>query len=138
MTLPWQAWQDLLRVAKKGPVTLPPAVRGQLYSHIITYPGDVTTATLTGEVRASPDATSALVEFTIGTPSYDSGTGKTTWTFSLAEGSGSGSTGALPADGDADGVQYFPYDFLLALSGGAEERLFGGLLPVSGHITEPA
>jgi len=136
MTVPFKDWLDLLAFAKKGPVYLPVAVRGLAYSQTFSVPGDYTTATVTGQVRSAPDADTALVTFTFGTPSFSAG--RTTWAYSLAAGSGANSTGALPADDDGDGVQYFPFDFLLTPSGGSAERLFAGLLPVSGHITEPA
>lgn len=115
---------------------LPPAVRGLRMEHTLTYPGNVTTATLQGAVKASPDATSELAVFTIGTPSHSAGV--TTWTFSLAAGSGSNSTGGLPADSNGDGVETFIYDLLLTLSGGSAQRIAAGLLPISGFVTEPA
>jgi hypothetical protein len=115
---------------------LPPCVRGLAVSHTFTYPGDVTDATLEGSVKASPDATSELAVFTIGTPEFADGV--TTWTISLAAGSGSNSTGALPADTDGNGVEAFVYDLLLTLSGGTAERIAGGLFNVSGFVTEPA
>jgi len=135
MNADFPEWLELLATAKKGPLQMPVAVRGQEYSHHIRVEGDFTGDTLTGQVRASPDADSPLVSFSIGTPDFDAGF--TTWTVSLAQGSGANSTGVLPVDGTGTGVQYFPYDFLLQISGSNPERLIGGLLPVSGHITEP-
>lgn len=136
MSSQWDAWKATLAAQQKGPLDLVPATRGQFYRQPISFsPGDFTTATLTGSVRSSPDSTTPLATFTIGTPTFADG--KTTWIVSLAEGSGANSTGALPVDGDGNGVESFPYDFLLKFSGGKAERLFGGLLPVSGHITEP-
>lgn len=136
MSSQWDAWKATLAAQNKGPHDLAPATRGQYYEVAIAYPGDVTTATLTGSVRSSPDSGTALSVFTIGTPAFADGV--TTWIVSLAAGTGAGSTGVLPADTDGNGVEYFLYDFLLQLSGESAERLFGGLLPVSGHITEPA
>lgn len=132
----FQDWLNLLAIAKTGPYTLKPAVRGQLWTFSFSVPGDLTTATLTGEVRSGPDSGTALAEFTIGTPAFNDG--YTTWAISLAAGTGPNSTGSLPSDGDGNGTEYFPYDFLLKPSGGSAGRLFGGLLPLSGHITEPA
>lgn len=111
---------------------LPHAVRGLAVSHSLTYPGNVTTATLEGSVKVSPDAPSELAAFTIGTPAFTDGVTK--WDFSLTD----TQTGALPVDGNADGVGYFFYDLLLTLSGGAPQRIAGGLFPISGFITEPA
>lgn len=127
MNTPFTEWLNLLAQAGKGPVTLPVAVRGQAYSQPISVPGDYTGGTLIGSVRAAPDSDTALAVFTIGTPAFSDG--RTLWTVTLS----TAQTGALPVDGDGDGVERFPYDFLLN-----GERLFGGLLPLSGHITEPA
>ena len=111
---------------------MPMTVRGLAISHTVTYPGDVTTAILAGSVKASPDTTSELAVFTVGTPVFADGV--TTWTISMA-----GSvTGALPADADGDGRVDLIFDFILTLSGGTPQRLFGGLFPVSGFVTEPA
>jgi len=130
------AYTDWLLSLGKLRADLPPCVRGLAVSHTLTYPGNVTTATLAGSVKAAPDATSELAVFTIGTPVFADGV--TTWTFSLAAGSGSNSTGALPADTNGDGVEMFIYDLLLTISGGTARRIAGGLFPVSGFVTEPA
>jgi hypothetical protein len=103
-------------------------------AHTVTYPGNVTTATLYGAVKSAPDSTAELAVFTIGTPSFDAGTNRTSWLVTL---SGT-QTGTLPADGNQDGVAEFVYDFLLTLSGGVPERIFGGLFPVAGFVSEPA
>lgn len=137
MTTQYTAWLQSLAAANKGPVTLPTATRKLAYSHVIALTGpDYSGATITGQVRSSPDSDTILAAFTIGTLAYSDGV--TTVPISLAAGTGSNSTGVLPADSDLDGVEYFPFDFLMTPSGGAAERLFGGLLPVSGHITLPA
>jgi hypothetical protein len=109
-------------------------VRGLPVSHVITFPGNVTTATLAGAVKSSPDATAELATFTIGTPAFNSGTGLTSWTVSLS----ASQTLGLPADSDGDGVETFVYDFLLTLSGGPPRRIMAGLFPLSGFVTEPA
>ncbi len=111
---------------------MPMTVRGLPVSHTVTYPGNVTGATLAGSVKASPDATSELATFTVGTAVFADGV--TSWPISLT----GTQTGALPADSDGDGRTDLIFDFLLTLSGGAPERIFGGLFPVSGFVTEPA
>jgi hypothetical protein len=135
MTIPSQfaGW-----LAALGPLRadLPPAVRGLRVEHTLTYPGNVTTASLQGAVKAAPDATAELATFTVGTPVFAGGV--TTWTFSLAAGSSANSTGALPADGDGDGLAVFVFDLLLTLSGGSAQRIAAGLFPVSGFVTEIA
>lgn len=135
MTTQWNIWKNTLSAQQKGPHDLTPATRGQFYQVPIIAAGDLTAATLTGSVRSSPDSTSTLAVFSVAAPTFADG--KTTWVASLAEGSGANSTGSLPVDGDGNGVEQFPYDFLLKFPGEKAERLFGGLLPVSGHITEP-
>jgi hypothetical protein len=107
-------------------------VRGLPITHTVTYPGNVTTATLEGAVKASPDATAELATFTVGSPSFADGV--TTWSVSLT----GVQNGALPADGDGDGLETFVYDFVLTLSGASPRRVFGGLFPLSGFVTEPA
>ena len=111
---------------------MPMTVRGLAISHTVTYPGNVTSATLAGSVKASPDATYELAVFTVGTAVFADGV--TTWPISLT----GSQTGALPADDDGDGREDFIYDFLLTLSGGTAQRVFGGLFSVSGFVTEPA
>lgn len=111
---------------------MPMTVRGLSISHTVTYSGNVTTATLKGAVKVSPDATAELATFTVGAPAFADGV--TTWAISL----NGTQTGALPADGDGDGREVFIFDFLLTLSGGTPQRIFGGLFPVSGFVTEPA
>jgi hypothetical protein len=136
MATQYQTWLQSLGALRADLGTDGRQVRGLAVSHTLNYPGDVTDATLEGAVKASPDATSELATFTIGTPVFSGGV--TTWTFSLAEGSGANSTGALPADGDGDGLAYFIYDLVLTLAGGSAQRVCGGLFVISGFVTEPA
>lgn len=126
---PYAEWLATLGALRAD---LPPCVRGLPVSHTLTYPGNVTTATLTGSIKAAPDATAELAIFTVGTPSFAGGV--TTFPFSL---SGS-QTAALPADVDGNGVTTLVFDLLLTLSGGAPRRIAGGLFTVSGFVTEPA
>lgn len=137
MTTQYTAWLQSLAAANKGPVILWPATRKLVYNHVIALTGpDYSGAAFAGQVRSAPDSDAILAAFSIGTITYSGG--KTFVPISLAAGTGSNSTGVLPADSDLDGIEYFPFDFLMTPSGGAAERLFGGLLPVSGHITLPA
>jgi len=125
-------YADWLLSLGKLRADLPPCVRGLAVSHTLTYPGNVTTATLAGSVKSAPDATSELAVFTIGTPVFADGV--TTWAFSLS----GAQTLALPADVDGNGTEAFVYDLLLTLSGGGAQRIAGGLFPVSGFVTELA
>lgn len=132
MSVPYAEWLASLGTRRAD---MPVVVRKLPLSHTVTYPGNVTTATLTGTVKASPDSTTELATFTVGSPSYSSGTNLTTWAISL---SGTDTTFSSATDSDGDGVTYLIFDFLLTLSGGSPERLFGGLFPISGFVTEPA
>lgn len=129
MTTQFDTWLQTLGGLRAD---MPMTVRGLPIRHTVTFPGNVTTATLTGSVKASPDAATELAVFTVGTPVFAGGV--TTWTVSLT----GTQTGGLPADGDGDGRIDLVFDFLLTLSGGSPERLFGGLFPLSGFVTEPA
>lgn len=132
----FETWLAELARAQKGGVRLPAARRGSAWSQTIVIAGDRSTATFRGAVKAQPDAADPpLAAFTVSTPAYDAGTDKTTVAISLVAGTGAGSTGILPADGDGDGVEDFPFDVLMTPSGGTEELLLGGVLPVAGRIT---
>jgi len=132
MNTPYTDWLATLGRLRAD---LPPCVRGLAVTHTLTYPGDLTTATLQGSVKAAPDAATELAVFTIGTPVFADG--KTVWTFGLAAGTGANATGntALNSDGP-DGVDVWIYDLLLTISGGSAERIAGGLFTISGFVTE--
>lgn len=115
---------------------LPAIRRLKPVSHTVTYPGNVTTGTLTGAIKASPNTEAELVTFTIGTASYDAGTDKTSWVVSLTGTQTNGTN--LPISGDGSAVDYFVFDFLFQPSGGDVGLLFGGLVEVTGFVTEPA
>lgn len=125
----WTEWLNQLALDRKGPVRFDAATRGLPWRSTVTFPGNVTTATLEAEVRASPNAPAKLLDVTIGTPAFADGV--TTWALSLT----GSQTNGLPTNETA--VAEFAIDVLLTLSGGAVERLFGGVLPVSGYVTVP-
>jgi len=131
----WSNWLQSLG-GRRADLPAADCVRKLAVTHFYEFPGNVTTATLTGSVKASPDAESELAVFVIGTPTFDAGNSVTRWSFGLAAGTNPNSTGALPADTAADGVATFVYDLLLTLSGGTAQRVAGGLFPVSGFVTE--
>lgn len=113
-------------------VDMPTADRGFSVEHTITFPGNVTTATLAGTIKVSPDATVEEATWSIETPSFADGV--TSWVVSLT----GVQTAALPADANGDGVECFLYDFILTLSGGEPRRIMGGIFPLAGFVTEPA
>lgn len=108
---------------------LPPAVRGLPVSHDVVHPGNLTSATLEGTIKATPDAATELAAWSVSAPTFD-GT-NTIWVISLT----GVQTLGLPSDSDFDGVERFVYDFLIT-QGGNTERLFGGIFTLSGFVTE--
>ncbi|TYC93055.1 hypothetical protein [Novosphingobium sp. BW1] len=101
----------------------------------VSLPGDWTGATMRAEARLYPDAAGdPIATFAVVGPILDGDL--STWTLSLAAGSGADSTGAFPSDADLDGVERFAVDVLLTPSGGSEEILFGGVLPLLGSVTQ--
>lgn len=139
MKTTFDPWLQQLAAAGKGGIALaadeiPTATRGLAFSYPIVLEGDWTGATIAAVIRSSPDAASALATLTVSSASYDSVSGFTTWTASLASGTGANSTGSLPADTDGGGVEAFPISFLMTPSGGAEFLLFGGAFILLGKV----
>lgn len=126
----FQPWLAALRSAGQLADPIPPATRGLKWEEPIEIEGDWTGAALEGSLRASPDG-SVLATFSLSGPVVADGV--STWIASLAAGSGSNSTGALPADADADGVERFACMFRLTPSGGDKDLLFGGMFTVLGN-----
>jgi len=132
-------WLQQLAAAGKGGAALagdeiPTATRGEAFSYPIVMTGDWSGATIESAIRAAPDSASALVTLTVSGATYDSGTGKTSWTASLASGTGANSTGALPTDTDGNGVEAFPISFFITPSGGDKTLLFGGPFVLLGKV----
>jgi len=126
-------WLAQLGRDSKGPVMFEAVTRGLAWTGtVVTYPGNVTTATLDMQIRAAPNSASVIEDVTIGAPVFADG--KTTWALSMT----AAETLALPGVENENGLAYFPVDVTLALSGSSAQRLFGGILPVSGYITLPA
>ena len=135
METTFDPWLRALRDAEKGPVVLTQATRGKAWEHAVAMAGDWSGSTMRGEVRSYPDAEGdPLATFVVSGPVIADG--YSTFTLSLAAGNGENSTGNLPADSDADGIERFPFDLLITPSGEEEELLFGGFLPIRGRITE--
>ena len=136
MTSKWDSWLEQLQRALKGGIRVAPANRGAAWTQLVTMPGNLTTATLRGQVRIAPDnAGTPLAAFSFTSITYDAPSDRSSFTASLAAGVGANSTSALPSDTDMDGVEEFPFDILITRSGSPEEVLFGGLLPVIGKVT---
>jgi len=139
MATSFDEWLQQLAAAGKGGsalslIDLPPATRGLAWSLPILLQGDWTSGAIAAVIRATPDAASALATLTVSSASYDAVTGFTTWTASLASGTGSNSTGVLPADTDGNGIEAFPISFLITPSGGSQSLLFGGAFTLLGKV----
>lgn len=127
-------WLQQLAAAGKGgalitDADMPPATRGldwKLPSIVMT--GNWTGAAIEGSISASPDASSPLLTFTVGSATYNAGTGQTSWAVSLT----ASQVNSLPADADGDGIEKFPTMFRITPSGGVKELLFGCLFSVVG------
>lgn len=132
----WAEWLRALRAARRGPVGesdgWPSATRGLAWSAPVAIAGDWTGASLEGTISSSPDAESPLATFSVSGPVVADGW--STWTLSLAAGTGADSTGALPADVDQDGVVRLPFMVRITPDGGDQQLLFGGLFTVVGAV----
>lgn len=128
----FDGWLRELAAANKGGFVtrLPDATRTLAWSTPVVLPGDWTGAVLEGTISASPDAASALATFAVSGPVVAGGT--STFTISLASGTGANTTGSLPADGTGAGFIELPYMLRLTPSGGVKDTLFGGLFPLLG------
>lgn len=132
-------WLRLLAAAGKGgseitPSIVPPAVRGDAWKCVIELPGDFSEATITGAIRNTPDAPATLASFSVSGGTYSSGTSTTTFTATLASGTGSNSTGILPADEDGDAIVALPAAFAITYLDGSAEMLFGFAFIVTGKV----
>ena len=122
-------WRRQLKAMNKGPVDLRTG-RHAPFSRTISLPGDLTGATLAGQVRLYPDqGGAALVAFTVGALAVVSG--RTNFTISLTE----AQIEALPAATPGEGAVTLIYDLLLTPSGGIKEPLWGGHFIVVGGAT---
>lgn len=134
MNTTFDTWLATLAAGGKGgsAISMPLATRGLKWETDVEISGNWSTATLEGSVSSAPDAASPLVTMTVGSATYSAVDDTTTWTVSLASGTGANSTGILPTDTDGDGVEYLPCAFYLTLSGGSKEMLFGAAFPLTG------
>lgn len=122
MQTKWDTWLKSLGVRRRD-MPIGEQVRGQQIVHTVKVEGDKTASTLKGEVKAAPDAATALLTFTIGTPTFADG--YTSWAVTI------GSGWNVATDSDGDGYEELVYDFTL---GGV--RIFGGIFPISSFVTD--
>lgn len=120
-------WLRRLAAAQLRVDGIPPAFRGLKWEEPVEIEGDWTGAALEGSVSIAPNGL-PVATFTITGPVVADGF--STWTASLASGTGANSTGKLWTDtGDADGdaVIELAAMFRLTPSGGAKAVLMGGV-----------
>lgn len=118
----------LVSDGKAGP-TLPSITRGEPYSVSFSLPWDASNDTFTAALRIAPDAADPpIASFTATPGSYVSGA--TTLVLSLNQ----AAIDALPADGDANGLEELVYSVQRTPSGGSESRLFAGNVFISGEV----
>lgn len=139
MKTDFDEWLAVLAAGNKGgpdisPGIIPAAVRGNAWVCPIELPGDWSGVTIAGAIRVAPDAGAVLATFTVTSGTYSSGAQTTTFTASLASGTGTNSTGALPADTDGNGLAVFPAAFTITPSGGVAELLLGFAFIVQGKV----
>lgn len=136
MATTFDAWLAACAAAGKGGARLIfTAIRGQQYQAVVDLSGDWTGATMAAYVRQRPDADGdPLVDFAVTGPLVTEidGAPWSAFTLTLVAGSGADSTGALPADDDADGIVELPLFINLTASGGSAELLAGGIMRVLG------
>jgi hypothetical protein len=137
MATEWDDWLRKLAADGKGGLGLKgrPQMRaidrGLAYEYVIAVGADVSADTFTASLRASPDGDGAtLADFTITVGSYADGV--TPITLELTD----DETAALPIDANADGLETMVFDILWTPNGGTEQRFMGGIIQVSGKVTD--
>lgn len=138
MKTDFDEWLAVLAADRKGGRDflgiIPGATRGDAWQCLIELPGDFSGATIAGAIRSAPDASGVLASFTVGSGTYSTVTQSTTFAASLASGTGSNSTGVLPADSDGNGYAAFPAAFTITPAGGSAELLFGFAFILRGKV----
>lgn len=129
----FNAWLRELRAAGKGGDRYPQLMidRSLPFGKLIGLAADLSDHAFACSLRLEPDASGAVAaEFTVTV--YPFTDGMTYVLLQLTD----GQTAALPVDADFDGVQDMAFDVLITPPGDAQTRLFGGIIPVTGKVTE--
>lgn len=128
MTDPFPKWRAQL--ARDGVLQdLPAITRGLANTIVFTLTGDFSSSTFACAVAASPDADTALASYTCSAGAFASGVTPITLTIAAD------AQGAIPVDGDSDGIETLVYDLLCTPSGGEPYRMAAGYQPISGGVT---
>lgn len=126
----FEDWLRRLAVAELLVENVPPAFRAIKWEQPVEIEGNYTGAALEGSVSLAPNST-PLAVFSFTGPVVAGGF--STWTASLAAGTGANSTGKLWTDaGDGDGNGLIELAMMLRLtpSGGSQDVLLGGVFTV--------
>lgn len=133
------AWDDWLRklsadgkggLGLQGKPQMRAIDRGLPYVYMMAVGMNVSADSFAASIRAAPDAAgSTLADFDVTVGAYANGV--TTITLKLTK----TQTAALPADGDADGLEELVFDILRTPSGGTQQRFMAGVIQVSGKVT---
>lgn len=137
MATEWDDWLRKLAADGKGGLGLKgrPQMRaidrGLAYAYTFAVGLDVSADTFTASLRASPDGDGAtLADFAVTVGSFADGV--TLVTLELTE----EETAGLPVDANADGLETLVFDILWTPNGGTEQRFMGGIIQVSGKVTD--
>ncbi len=126
----FDAWTRELRAAGKGPVKLRAIDRGLPYSYEMAFGADLSADDFAASLRLEPDSGgSVLASFSVTVGAYSGGVTPVTLMLTQTQ------TAALPTDADFDGLQELVFDLLHTPDGGAQGRLLGGTVQVSGKVT---
>lgn len=125
----FEPWLRRLAAAQLRVDSIPPAFRALKWQQPIEIDGDWTGSTLEGSLSLEPNG-APIATFAITGPVVAGGV--STWTASLAAGTGANSTGALftANDSDGDGIVDLAAMFRLTPSGGSKAVLMGGVFTV--------
>lgn len=104
--------------------------RGRVWSKQLRFAGDFSADAFACNLALEPDGTT-LVSPTVAVGSYTGGYTIVTLSLTAVQ---TANAALIPADGDLDGVVDLAFDVLRTPSGGAQGRLFAGIIPVSGKV----
>lgn len=135
METQWKDWRLQLASAAKGGIEFKTMRRDLPYSLVLTFNADYSADTFDAALRLGPDTASELVSFSVSVGSYVDGW--TNVTLSLTK-SQVATVAAAASDGDLDGLAEVVFDLLHTPSGGTQQLMLGGTIPLIGKVTDGA
>lgn len=132
MASQWETWLAELRAAGKGGVHMPQLAidRGRAWSKELRFHADYSSDAFSCNLAVSPDGTT-LVSPSVAIGAYTGGYTIVTLSLTSVQ---TANTALIPADGDMNGVEELLLDLLRTPSGGTQERLMAGTIPVIGKV----